>query len=209
MRKFVQNLLAATIVIASASTVYAQYGTRPGSPGSSSGSGYYTGSSSYGSSVSFGSQNEIIMFMPRGETHGYLWSGKECKDCEGGTTIQIGANYLRTINANIQAGAQVQIVSTNGGGLDSQTLLTLVALGVYNFETNFKEAFFAQGGLGIYPVLKDDRRGFESKFGILIGAGKRFPLWGNVNYIPSVSLVKRGDLDFAFDIEFLNFSVMF
>lgn len=207
MRKFIQNMLAATIVIASASTVYAQYGTRSGS--SSSGSGYYSGSgsSSYGSSVSFGSPNEIIMNLTGISTNGSLQSGKACKNCDSRTYITLGGNYLRTVNANIQAGAQAQIQSISGG--NSETLLTLVALGVYNFDTTFKDAFFAQGGLGIYPVIKDDGSGHESKFGFLIGAGKRFPLWGNVNYIPSVSLVKRGDLDIAFDIEFLNFSVMF
>lgn len=204
MRKFVQNLLAATIVIASASTVYAQYGTRGSS---SSGSNYYSGSSPYSSSVSFGSPNEIIMSLTGVSTNGSMQSGKNCKNCDSQTTTSIGANYLRTINANVQAGAQAQIQSYSGGR--SETLLTLVALGVYNFDTTFKDAFFAQGGLGIYPVLKDDGSGYESKFGFMIGGGKRFPLWGNVNYIPSASLVKRGDIDFAFDIQFLNFSVMF
>lgn len=196
MRKFVQNVIAATIVIASASTVYAQYGSRG-----------YTGSSSYGSSVSFGSPNEIIISLPGVTTNGSLQTGKQCKNCDSQTIITIGGNYLRTINSNIQAGAQAQIQSYSGG--NSETLLTLVALGVYNFDTTFKDAFFAQGGLGIYPVIKDDGSGHESKFGFMIGGGKRFPLWGNVNYIPSASLVKRGDLDIGFDIQFLNFSVMF
>lgn len=203
MRKFVQNLLAATIVIASASTVYAQYGSR--GTASSSGSSYY-GSSSYSSSVSFGSPNEIIMSLTGVGTNGSMQSGKECKNCTSETVTTIGANYLRTINSNVQAGAQAQFKSTSG---PSETQLTLVALGVYNFDTTFKDAFFVQGGLGIYPVLKDDLSGHESKFGFMIGGGKRFPLWGNVNYIPSASLVKRGDIDFAFDIQFLNFSVMF
>ncbi len=202
MRSFVQNLLAATIVIASASTTYAQYGTRGSS---SSGSGnYYTGSSSYGSSVTFGTPNELIMNLTSVSTHGSLRSGKLCKNCDSTTTTAIGANYLRTIDAHIQAGAQAQVVSAS-----SETLLTLVALGVYNFDTTLKEAFFAQGGLGIYPVPKEVGPGYESKFGFMIGAGKRFPLWGNVNYTPSASLVKRGDLDFSIEIEFLNFSVMF
>ncbi len=192
MRKFVQKVIAATVVIASASTVYAQYGSRG-----------YTGSSTYGSSVSFSSPNEIILNLPGVTTNGSLQSGKQCKNCDRQTVITIGGNYLRTINANIQAGAQAQIQSF------SETLLTLVALGVYNFDTTFKDAFFAQGGLGIYPVIKDNGTGHESKFGLMIGGGKRFPLWGNVNYIPSASLVKRGDLDIGFDIEFLNFSVMF
>jgi hypothetical protein len=196
VRKFVQNILAATIVIASASTVYAQYGTRG-----------YTGSSSYGSSISFGTPNEIIMNLGLVGTNGSLKSGKETKNGSSQTNITVGGNYLRTINSNVQAGAQAQIQSLSGG--NSETLLTLVALGVYNFDTTFKDAFFVQGGLGIYPVWKDDGSGHESKFGFMIGGGKRFPLWGNVNYIPSASLVKRGDLDIGFDVQFLNFSIMF
>lgn len=185
------KLFAASIVIASASTVFAQS----------------RGYSSYGSSVSFGTPNEIIMNFSGVSTNGELQTGKACKNCDNQTIISIGGNYLRTINSNVQAGAQAQIASYSGG--NSETLLTLVALGVYNFDTTFKDAFFVQGGLGIYPVMKDDGSGHESKFGFLVGGGKRFPLWGNVNYIPTASLVKRGDLDIGFDIEFLNFSVMF
>ncbi|WP_413288946.1 hypothetical protein [Bdellovibrio sp. HCB337] len=203
MRKFIQNLLAASIVLGSASTVFAQYGTGTRSGGSSSG-GYYTGSSSYGSSVAYGTPNEIITNF----TSGSLLSGKQCKDCDSSTNITIQGMYLRTITAEWQGGAQAGIQSISGGG--GQTLLTLVGLGVYNFDTNFKESFFAMGGLGIYPVIKDDGSGdYESKFGFTIGGGKRFPLWGSVNYIPTVAIVKKGDLDIGFDIEFLNFSIMF
>lgn len=194
MRKFIQNILAATIVITFASTVNAQYGTR---------SGGYTGSSSYGSSVTFGTQNEIITNF----TSGSLLTGKQCKNCDSTTNINVQAEYLRTVTAEVQAGALAGIQSISGG--NSETLLTLVAMGVYNFDTNFKQAFFVQGGLGIYPVLKENAPGHESKFGFLVGGGKRFPLWGNVNYIPTASLVKKGDLDIGFDIEFLNFSIMF
>jgi hypothetical protein len=194
LKKFVQNILISTTFILSASTVFAQYGTR---------SSNYSGSSSYSSSVSFGTENELIT----NGTFGKILTGKACKNCDSRTDTNISATYLRTINANIQGGVLANINSTSGG--TSETLLTLVALGIYNFDTSFKQAFFAQGGLGIYPVAKDNAPGYESKFGFLIGGGKRFPIWGNVNYIPTVSLVKKGDLDFGFDIEFLNFSLMF
>lgn len=194
MKKFIQNILAATIVLGSSSVVFAQYGSR---------GGYYSGSS-YGSSISYANENEIITNF----THGSLVTGKATTDSPTRTVITIAGGYLRTVNANVQAGAQAQIQSYSGGG-DSETLLTLVGLGVYNFDTNFKQSFFVQGGLGIYPVLKSDGTGHESKFGFLVGGGKRFPIWGNVNYIPTASLVKKGDLDIGFDIQFLNFSIMF
>lgn len=195
MRKFIQNILAASIVLGSASTVFAQQGTRSG--------GYYSGST-YGSSVAYGTPNEIITNF----TSGSLLAGQSCKDCDNVTNITVRAMYLRTFSGNVQIGAQAGLESVSGD--NSETLLTLVGMGVYNFDTNFKEAFFVQGGLGIYPVLKDDGSGdHESKFGFLVGGGKRFPIWGNVNYIPTASLVKKGDLDIGFDIEFLNFSIMF
>jgi hypothetical protein len=180
-------MLAAMIVLFFASTGLAQYGSRP----------------SYSSSVSFGTENEIIT----NGTFGKLLTGKSCKNCDNQTIIDISGTYLRTMNANVQAGALAEIQSISGG--NSETLLTLVALGVYNFDTSFKQSFFVQGGLGIYPVRKDNSLDHESKFGFLVGGGKRFPIWGNVNYIPTASLVKKGDLDIGFDIEFLNFSLMF
>lgn len=153
--------------------------------------------------MSFASENEIITNF----THGSLISEKKTKNGSTQTTVTIAGTYLRTINANVQGGAIAEIQSVSGG--NSETLLTLVGLGVYNFDTNFKQSFFVQGGLGVYPVLKDNSADHESKIGFLVGGGKRFPIWGNVNYIPTASLVKKGDLDIGFDIEFLNFSIMF
>lgn len=199
MRKLLQHVLVASMVLASATTVYAQRGR-----GSSSGSGsYYTGSSAYGSSVSYGTQNEIITNF----TSGSLITGKTCKTCPNVTNISLGAAYLRTLNSQVQAGALARIRSISGGG--SETLLTLQALGVYNFDPSFKQSFFVQGAFGIVPVEKETGPGHESKFGFMVGGGKRFPLWGDVNYIPTASIVKNGDLDIGFDIEFLNFSLMF
>ena len=150
MRKFIQNILAASIVFVFASSVFAQ------SRGSSTG-GYYSGST-YSSSMSFASENEIITNF----THGSLVSEKLRKSGSTYTTTTIAATYLRTINAEIQAGVMAEIKSTNLSGT-SETLMTLVGMGVYNFDTNFKQAFFAQGGLGIYPVLKENSGEHESK----------------------------------------------
>jgi hypothetical protein len=196
LRKFIQNILAATVVLTFASTVFAQ--SRGSAPG-----GYYSGST-YSSSMSFASENEIITNF----TNGSIVTGKMRKTGDTITTTTIAGTYLRTINANVQAGAMAQIQSTNASGT-SETLMTLVGMGVYNFDTNFKQSFFAQGGLGLYPVLKELSAEHESKFGFFVGGGKRFPIWGNVNYIPTASLVKKGDLDIGFDVEFLNFSIMF
>jgi len=197
VRKFIQNILAASVIIVSTSTVYAQYG------GSHSSGGYYSGST-YGSSVSYGYNNEIITNF----TSGHLWSGKPCSRCDSGTDINVEGRYLRTLNSNVQVGGDVDIHSVSGGYGESETMLSLVGIGVYNFDTNFKQAFFAEGGIGIYPV-PNDKGTHDSKFGFFVGGGKRFPLWDRISYIPTLDLVKKGDLDIAFDIEFLNFSFMF
>jgi hypothetical protein len=212
VRKFVQNLLAATIVLGAASSVYAQYNTRPSSSGygrgtstPSSSSGSYYGGSTYTSSASYGYENEFITNF----TRGYLFSGKTTKNGESQTDIVLSGKYLRNFNSNIQLGGLAEIDSVSGGGRNSETLLTLVGVGVYNFDMNFKQAFFAEAGIGIYPVPKESAPGHESKFGFYIGGGKRFPLWDRINYIPTIELIKKGDLDIAFDIQFLNFSIMF
>jgi hypothetical protein len=194
LKNYVQTLFAAGLIfLAFAPQAFSQ--TRRGTT-------YTPGTTAYGSSISYGYSNEIITNF----TSGNLITEKPCNavGCKSQTTTMLQGAYLRSINANIQAGARM-VINNNG----DETLFTLLALGVYNFDTDFKNAFFGQGGIGIYPVLKSNLSGYENKIGFFIGGGKRFPIWDRVNYIPSISLVKKGDLDIGFDIEFLNFSLMF
>lgn len=157
---------------------------------------------SYGSSVSYNYSNEILTNF----TYGHMYSEENCKGCSTTTDIAAMGTYLRTINANIQAGGQVGIESISGGG-DSHTLLTLMALGVYNLDTNFKDAIFIEAGLGILPVL--DNGTYDNSFSFLAGVGKRFPLWDRISYVPTLDIVKKGSLDMGFEIQFINFSFMF
>lgn len=190
MKTLFQNILVISAIFIAASIANAQYSAPRG--------GYYTGSS-----LSYGHQNEIITNF----TNGSFYSGERVKNGGSVTTIQVQGKYLRTLTANIQAGGQVGLLSLSGGG--SETLLTALAVGVYNFDVNFKQSFFAEGGLGIFPVQSETTGDYESKFGLYVGGGKRFPIWERVSYIPTLALVKKGDLDFGFDIQFLNFSIMF
>jgi hypothetical protein len=195
MSALLQKILAAAVMIAAASTAQAQYNSSPRG---------YTAPSSYGSSVSYGHSNEIITNFSKG----FITSGKNQKGGDTITTIDIQGKYLRVLNANIQIGGLAEIQSFSGG--NSRTLLTALGIGVYNFDTNLKQSFFVEGGLGIYPVQKEyPSNDYESKIGLYVGGGKRFPIWERVSYIPTAALVKKGDLDFAFDIQFLNFSIMF
>ncbi|MBC7371855.1 MAG: hypothetical protein H7326_09830 [Bdellovibrionaceae bacterium] len=197
MKTLIKNIFAAALVISAASYAHAQRGG-----GRPSG---YTSPPSYGSSVSFGHQNEIITNF----TNGSLFSGKRTKNGSAVTDADLGVKYLRTVNSNIQAGGQVRLQTV--GNTPSHTDFTVLGIGVYNFDLDFKQAFFAEGGVGIYPVFNDDPavRNWENKFGLYIAGGKRFPIWERVSFIPTIALVKKGDVDFAIDIQFLNFSIMF
>lgn len=198
MRTVIKNFFVAALVISAVS--FAQAQQRGGRATSG-----YTSPSSYGSSISFGHQNEIITNF----TQGSVYSGKRTKNGSSVTDIDVGAKYLRTINSNVQVGGGVRIQSFGGG--PSHTDLTALAIGIYNFDIDFKQAFFAEGGIGLYPVYNDDPavKTWESKFGLYVAGGKRFPIWERVSFIPTLALVKKGDVDFAFDIQFLNFSIMF
>lgn len=171
----------------------------------SSTSNYSPGTSAYGSSIAYGYSNEFITNF----TSGSIVSEKQCNGpgCKTYTGITLQGTYLHTMNSNVQAGAFAKIYKPY-----DDTLFTLVGLGVYNLTTDFKNSIFFMGGLGIYPVLRSDSSTgstWENKLGFTLGAGKRFPIWDRINYIPSVSIFKKGDLDFGFDLEFLNFSIMF
>jgi hypothetical protein len=195
MTNIFKNILitAAALTVSSAAFAQRAHSTNTG----------YTTPSTYSSSVSYGHQNEIIATYG----HGFLTSGQGYKNGPTVTNIEIAGKYLRTLTANIQVGGMAGISSFSGSG--SRTGLTAVGVGVWNFDVDFKEAFFAEAGAGIYPVLNSTQSDFESKIGLYVGGGKRFPIWERVNFIPSAYLVKKGDLDVGIDIEFLNLSIMF
>lgn len=143
-------------------------------------------------------------------TRGYFVSGKDCKDCPSGTILDIGGSYLHYWKDNMQYGveARLQNLSQEASGTGrSATRIDLLGLGVYNLTSDHKDAIYAKGGVGLYSALKDDGSDYENKFGLFVGVGKRFAWLNNITYTPELRLVKRGDIDFAIQIELLNFSV--
>lgn len=144
-------------------------------------------------------------------TRGTFESGKACKDCSSGSTMDLGASYLRNWEKNIQFGgmARLRMLSedTSGTG-SSETLLDLAAIGVYNLDSDFRNSIFAKGGLGLFASPKDNGNGFENKLGLFIGAGKRFSIFENVTYTPELRLVKIGDIDLGIQIDLVNFSIV-
>ncbi|QDK39072.1 hypothetical protein [Bdellovibrio sp. NC01] len=170
-----------------------------------------TAERSYASSENFfsggsGSQHEFTTIL----TRGVLTSEKACKDCDTATVIDVGASYSHYLKDGFQVGgeARIQLLPKEVTGGDSATLIDLLAVGTYNFQSDLKNAFFAKLGLGLYGLLKDNRDGGEEKFGFFLSAGKRFALWNNVSYSPEFRLVKKGDIDMGIEVAVLNFSVI-
>lgn len=162
--------------------------------------------SSYGSSFSFAPTHEITTNF----TGGQFISGKECKDCSSGTVLSLKGSYLHYWKDNMQWGVEGSFQNaskefTQSG--KSATRIDILGIGTYNLTSELKNAIYAKGGVGLYSVLKDDGSDYENKFGLFVGVGKRFAWLNNISYAPELRLVKRGDLDFAVDIEILNFSI--
>lgn len=143
-------------------------------------------------------------------TQGYFYSGNRCKDCNSGTNITASASYLRYLTDGWQVGGEggLQILSKEWSGTgDSKTLVTLVAIGAYNFQSDIKSSLYAKAGIGLYPVLNSTASNYDTQLGFFIGGGKRFQILNGITYTPELRLEKHGDLDLGVNIAFLNFSL--
>lgn len=144
-------------------------------------------------------------------TGGEFFSGKDCKNCDSGSTLVLGAGFLHTLDSNIQIGGEGafrMLSKTRSGTGDSETLFDIVGVGAWNFTSDFANSIFAKAGIGLYSVLKDDNSGYENKLGFFIGGGKRFQWLNNVSYSPELRLAKKGDIDMGIEIHVLNFSIV-
>lgn len=143
-------------------------------------------------------------------TQGFYQSGKACKDCSTGSNLTVSASYLHYWKDNMQYGAEgsIRMLSKElSGSGSSETLLDILGIGAYNFDSDLKNSIYAKAGVGLYSVPKETGTGYENKFGLFVGVGKRFSWMNNISYNPELRLVKRGDIDFAIDIALLNFAI--
>jgi hypothetical protein len=141
-------------------------------------------------------------------TQGYFFSGNRTKNGDSGTDIMVSASYLRYLTDGWQVGGEggLRIVSKQLSDTgDSETLITLVAIGAYNFESDIKSSLYAKAGVGLYPVR--DGADYNSQLGFFVGGGKRFQIFNGITYTPELRLEKKGDLDMGVSIAFLNFSL--
>lgn len=143
--------------------------------------------------------NEIFTNL----TTGSLDIEKGCKSCDSSTTISLSAAYFRHIQDKIQAGVEGGLSSVSAG--NSNTYFNLAGVGVYNFDNNFSNSFYAKAGLGIFTVPAGTST--ETKIGLFVGGGKRFAWLSNVNFTPEVRLVKKGDLDVGIEATLVNFAI--
>jgi len=122
------------------------------------------------------------------------------------TQISGTASYARLIQPLIQVGGEAGLGYINSGS--TTTTYMLVGIAKYNFDSDIKQSFYVDGGAGVFAVA-NSTGGSDSKFGFLVGAGKRLPLWERVSYNPEARIYKKGDLDANIEITFLNLSIMY
>jgi len=124
---------------------------------------------------------------------------------ETNTVIEAGVAVTKVIRSNIQAGVEASFYNQSGGG--GSSYFQILGIGVYNFDNNLKDSFFAKGGLGMLNVINDKFKN-ESKIGFMVGAGKRIPLMDKVAYTPEGRLIIV-DGGTRFQILALNFSLLY
>lgn len=124
------------------------------------------------------------------------------------TTLYGGYHYH--LKANVQIGAEGGLLAYPDGA-DKKSLYAIVGLYTWNFSDNIREAFYAQAGAGMYPAFDDDTVGgeYKSAFSVLAGIGKRFEVWGKINYKPYLRVWKKGDEDVSYELQALNFSIYY
>ena len=125
------------------------------------------------------------------------------------TDINIYAAYNHHLKDNIQVGGEGGILSGTDSKGDSKAMIAAMGVFTWNFDTNLREAFFAQGGLGLYPSYIKKDGDFDPKISFFAGGGKRMEVWGKLNYMPYARIWKKGDENTSFEIQALNFSIFY
>jgi hypothetical protein len=125
----------------------------------------------------------------------------------GASDLEIAGMYTYLIKPQIQVGAQIAFGSKSYKGGGSSNHSDIYALGIYNFVPEIHEAAFAFGGLGFGSYAAGGAS--ESKVGVKVGGGKRFPLMDKVQYVPMAWIQKMGEFDPALYLMPVNFSLIF
>lgn len=146
-------------------------------------------------------QHEVDLSLSRISYESY-------KAGERNTDINVYAGYHYQINPHMQLGAEGGMLSVPDGA-DTKTVLAAIGLYTYNLESPIRESIYLEAGAGVYPSFDDDKLEYESQFTVLGGIGKRFEMWGKINYKPHLRVWKRGEEDMRFEVQLLNFSIFY
>lgn len=155
--------------------------------------------------VSFASsvENEVDLTMTNLSLRSY-------EDAAGdkNTDINVYGGFHRDWQNNMQLGAEAGLLSYPDGS-DTKTLIAAMGMVTYNLDSNYRDAFYVQGGLGLHPAYDDDDGEYKSAFSMTASFGKRIEVWGKINYKPYARIAKYGDEDMSFEIQALNFSIFY
>lgn len=157
--------------------------------------------------VSFASsvENEVDLTMTNLSIRSY-----EAPGGDKNTDINVYGGFHRDWQNNMQWGFEGGLLAFPDGS-DTKTLLAAMGMLTYNLNSNYRDAFYVQGGLGLYPAWDEDRTGgeYKSSFSMTASFGKRFEVWGKINYKPYFRMAKYGDEDLSFEVQALNFSIFY
>lgn len=126
------------------------------------------------------------------------------------TNLYLGYHYH--MDDNIQIGGEAGVLSVPNG-TKNKSMSALMAIFTLNADSsnNIREALFIQLAGGTYPSYDKDSTGskYKSAFSVFGGIGKRFEMWGKVNYKPYARIWKRGDEQVRYEVQLLNFSIFY
>ena len=155
-------------------------------------------------SYSFASttQHEVVLSPSRIAVESY-------EERETRTDITVYGAYNYHFKDTMQLGFEGGILPGTDSRGKSKAVMAAMGVFTYNFESNFRDSFFAQGGIGLYPAYDKDDGDKSSELSFFGGFGKRWEMWGKINYMPYLRVWKRGDENARFEFQLLNFSIFY
>jgi hypothetical protein len=149
-------------------------------------------SSSGGSFLSSQNTQELVLTDAKGLVS---FSG-------GNTNITLHAMYGYFFMPHVEGAVEFNL--ENRPGLNS---VTVFIDGIYNFQSDYNNAFFILGGFGLNSV--SSRGSSSSTSSMKFGGGKRIQMWGPVSLMPIAWIQKDGSADMVTNIMPINFSILF
>lgn len=193
-----KNLSLVLVVLGLTSFAFAKPAAKPApAPSSSKSSSVF--SSPVHESYFAGFEYELQTALSNGGLQSFKQGGNTY------TVIEAGVSLSKVIKNNIQAGGEVHLFNSSGGA--SSSYLEFMGFGVYNFDTDLKQSVYAKAGVGMLNTV-NDKGSNESKFGLMIGGGKRMLVLEKFTYNPEARITMV-DGTTRIDIILLNFSLLF